>query len=407
MEFVAKGAKSHTARRQFSQTQREEGDTSASPPPGKRPWCIIAGWGNTESLMSQGYGKSHATLRVWFWRAERFFHTRMRELRAIVKALVSTKHPFLVHIIPIRRCNLACTYCNEFDDFSPPVDLQEMKKRLDILADMGTSIITISGGEPLLHPELDEIIRHIRKRGMIAGMITNGFLLTKERIEQLNRAGLEHLQISIDNTRPDEVSKKSLKTLDQKIELLAKHAYFQVNINSVLGSGVKDPEDALKIAHRAVDLGLTSTVGIIHDHDGQLKPLGPREVEIFEEIMSLSKRSFSRFNDFQHNVARGKEHNWRCRSGSRYLYICEDGLVHWCSQQRGYPGIPLAQYTPEMRQREFLTSKYCAPLCTVSCVQQVGMLDNWRAPQNLKPVPIAAPAPQPELVQIAQARSDS
>ena len=407
MEFVAKGAKSHTARRQFSQTQREEGYTSASPPPGKRPWCIIAGWGNTESLMSQGYGKSHATLRVWFWRAERFFHTRMRELRAIVKALVSTKHPFLVHIIPIRRCNLACTYCNEFDDFSPPVDLQEMKKRLDILADMGTSIITISGGEPLLHPELDEIIRHIRKRGMIAGMITNGFLLTKERIEQLNRAGLEHLQISIDNTRPDEVSKKSLKTLDQKIELLAKHAYFQVNINSVLGSGVKDPEDALKIAHRAVDLGLTSTVGIIHDHDGQLKPLGPREVEIFEEIMSLSKRSFSRFNDFQHNVARGKEHNWRCRSGSRYLYICEDGLVHWCSQQRGYPGIPLAQYTPEMRQREFLTSKYCAPLCTVSCVQQVGMLDNWRAPQNLKPVPIAAPAPQPELVQIAQARSDS
>ena len=407
MEFVAKGAKSHTARRQFSQTQREEGYTSASPPPGKRPWCIIAGWGNTESLMSQGYGKSHAMLRVWFWRAERFFHTRMRELRAIVKALVSTKHPFLVHIIPIRRCNLACTYCNEFDDFSPPVDLQEMKKRLDILADMGTSIITISGGEPLLHPELDEIIRHIRKRGMIAGMITNGFLLTKERIEQLNRAGLEHLQISIDNTRPDEVSKKSLKTLDQKIELLAKHAYFQVNINSVLGSGVKDPEDALKIAHRAVDLGLTSTVGIIHDHDGQLKPLGPREVEIFEEIMSLSKRSFSRFNDFQHNVARGKEHNWRCRSGSRYLYICEDGLVHWCSQQRGYPGIPLAQYTPEMRQREFLTSKYCAPLCTVSCVQQVGMLDNWRAAQNLKPVPIAAPAPQPELVQIAQARSDS
>ena len=365
------------------------------------------GLGAGQKFMGQGFGKSHASLRVWFWRAERFFHTRARELRGIAKALLSTKHPFLVHIIPIRRCNLACTYCNEFDTYSQPVAVEEMTKRLDILADMGTSIITISGGEPLLHPELDEIIRHIRRRGMIAGMITNGFLLTKERIDQLNRAGLEHLQISIDNTMPDEVSKKSLKTLDQKLMLLAKHAYFQVNINSVLGSGVKDPEDALKIAHRAVDLGLTSTVGIIHDHDGQLKPLGPREIEIFEEIMSLSKRSFSRFNDFQHDVARGKEHNWRCRSGSRYLYICEDGLVHWCSQQRGYPGIPLAQYTPEMRHREFFTSKYCAPKCTVSCVQQVGMLDNWRAPQNLKPIPMAAPAPQPQLVQIGQARSDS
>jgi len=344
---------------------------------------------------------------VWFWRGLRFVHTRTKEVRAILKALVSTEQPFLVHIIPIRRCNLACTYCNEFDDFSAPVPMGEMKKRLDILADMGTSIITISGGEPLLHPELDEVIRHIRRRGMIAGMITNGFLLTQERIEELNEAGLEHLQISIDNTKPDEVSKKSLKTLDQKLELLARGAYFQVNINSVLGSGVKDPEDALSIARRAVDLGLTSTVGIIHDHNGQLKPLGPREIEIFEEIMTLSKRSFSRFNSFQHDVARGKAHRWRCRSGARYLYVCEDGLVHWCSQQRGYPGIPLEQYTPEMRRRQFYTEKYCAPLCTVSCVQQVGMLDNWRAPQTLKPMPVTPPAAQPELVQIGPARGDS
>jgi len=331
----------------------------------------------------------------------RFVRTRARELKMIGKALASTKHPILVHIIPMRRCNLACGYCNEYDDFSKPVPLEEMKKRLDILADMGTSIITISGGEPLMHPDLDEIIRHIRRRGMIAGMITNGFWLDVKWIERLNEAGLEHLQISIDNVTPDEVSMKSLKTLDSlkssKLELLAKHAVFQVNINSVLGSGVKNPEDALTIAHRAVELGFTSTVGIIHDHNGQLKPLGPRELEIFEEIMTLGKRSFSRFNDFQHNVARAKEHTWRCRSGSRYLYICEDGLVHWCSQQRGYPGIPLAQYTPEMRHREYSTEKFCGPKCTVSCVQQVGILDNWRDPQTLKPKPMAPASP---LVQI-------
>ncbi|MBZ5702816.1 MAG: radical SAM protein, partial [Acidobacteriia bacterium] len=208
----------------------------------------------------------------------------------------------------------------------------------------------------------------------------------------------------IDNTTPDEVSKKSLKTLDQKLALLGRHAYFQVNINSVLGSGVKDPEDALRIAHRAVELGLTSTVGIIHDHNGQLKPLGPREIEIFEEIMALGKRSFSRFNGFQHRVARGKEHDWRCRAGSRYLYVCEDGLVHWCSQQRGYPGIPLAQYTAEMRRREYQTEKSCAPQCTVSCVQQVGILDNWRAPQKLKPQPAADPA-APGLVNISPSSS--
>jgi MoaA/NifB/PqqE/SkfB family radical SAM enzyme len=346
-----------------------------------------------------------ATVRIR--RSLRFVRTRLRELRMIGKALVSTKHPILVHIIPNRRCNLACTYCNEFDDFSKPVPLEEMKSRLDILAGMGTSIITISGGEPLMHPEIDQVIRHIRRHGMIAGMITNGFLLDAKSIDKLNAAGLEHLQISIDNAVPDEVSLKSLKTLDTRLEWLAQYAVFQVNINSVLGSGVKNPEDALKIAHRAVELGFTSTVGIIHDHNGQLKPLGLRETEIFEEIMTLGKRSFSRFNEFQHNVARGREHNWRCRSGSRYLYICEDGLVHWCSQQRGYPGIPLAQYTPEMRRHEYFTEKFCAARCTVSCVQQVGILDNWRDPQTRKPKSMAPPPVPAQLVQIGTVRSDS
>jgi len=328
----------------------------------------------------------------------RFVRTRLRELRMIVWGLLSTRHPLLVHIIPIRRCNLACTYCNEFDDFSKPVPLDEMKHRLDHLADLGTAVITISGGEPLLHPELDDVIAHIRRRGMIAGLITNGYLLTAERIHGLNEAGLEHLQISIDNAQPDEVSKKSLKVLDQKLKLLADHAIFQVNINSVLGCGVANSEDALAVANCALGLGFTSTVGIIHDGHGQLRPLGTREHELFEQIMSLGKRSFSRFNTFQHNIAEGKPNNWRCRSGSRYLYICEDGLVHWCSQQRGKPGVPLATYTKEDIRREYFTRKPCAPRCTVSCVQQIAVIDNWRGAQTLKPQ--AAPPPPRELVQI-------
>jgi hypothetical protein len=173
---------------------------------------------------------------------------------------------------------------------------------------------------------------------------------------------------------------------------------FHVNINSVLGSGVKNPEDALKVAHRALELGFTSTVGILHDGNGQLQPLGTREREIFEEIMSLGKASFTRVNGFQHNIAAGRENEWRCRAGSRYLYICEDGLVHYCSQQRGYPGIPLADYTAEQRQREFLTKKGCAPRCTVSCVHQISVVDRWRAPQRFDG---GSPATSGSLVELS------
>src|SRR5437762_13548297 len=104
-------------------------------------------------------------------------------------------------------------------------------------------------------------------------MITNGYLLTAERIHGLNKAGLDHLHISIDNVKPDDISKKSLKVLDKKLQLLARYADFHVNINSVVGGGVHNPQDALVVGRRAIELGFTSTIGIIHDGDGQLKPL--------------------------------------------------------------------------------------------------------------------------------------
>ncbi|HEY7392001.1 MAG TPA: radical SAM protein [Bryobacteraceae bacterium] len=319
---------------------------------------------------------------------------RLRELRMIVKGLLSTRHPILAHIIPIRRCNLSCKYCNEYDNHSKPVPTETMFERINRLADLGTTIITISGGEPLLHPELDLLIRQIRRRGMIAGMITNGYLLTAERIRQLNRAGLEHLQISIDNVMPDDVSKKSLKVLDKKLQLLAEHAEFHVNINSVVGGGVHNPADALTVSRRALELGFTSTVGIIHDHYGQLQPLGEREREVYLAMRAMEKRSYAQVNGFQDNIAQGVENRWRCRAGARYLYICEDGLVHYCSQQRGYPAKPLAEYTLEDIRREYRTAKECAPRCTVACVHQVAYIDNWRDRQILQ-----QPAPQ-GLVQL-------
>lgn len=307
---------------------------------------------------------------------------KVRELALVGRALLFTDHPVMAQIIPSRFCNLSCDYCNEYDKVSAPVPLEEMYRRIDHLGKLGTSIITLSGGEPLTHPEVYAIIRRIRKNGAIAGMITNGYLLNEERIEQLNRAGLDHMQISIDNIQPDDVSKKSLKVLDKKLEMLSRWATFHVNINSVVGGGIKDPNDALVIGHRAIELGFTSTIGIIHDGSGQLKPLKGEEARIYWEMRKLKKTNYSRFNDFQAAIAKGLPNKWRCRAGSRYLYICENGLVHYCSQQRGFPGVPLTDYTREDVKREYITAKSCSPNCTISCVHQISHIDHWRSPQT-------------------------
>src|SRR5271168_262097 len=321
------------------------------------------------------------------------------EVATVAHALASTDHVVMAQIVPMRFCNLSCAYCNEYDKVSEPVPVDEMLRRIDHLARLGTSIITISGGEPLTHPDLDQVIARIRHHGRIAGMITNGYFLMPDRIERLNKAGLDHMQISIDNVQPDEISKKSLKVLDKKLEFLAEYADFHVNINSVVGGGIKNPQDALTIGNRALELGFTSTIGIIHDGDGQLKPLQDEERRVWSEMRGFKKKNCSRFNHFQEAIANGEPNDWRCRAGSRYLYICENGLVHYCSQQRGFPGVPLAEYTHEDLKREFLTEKTCAPNCTISCVHQISYIDHWRAPQTRQVSP-GADASVPELVNI-------
>ena len=314
---------------------------------------------------------------------------KARSLREFGRGLVDTSHPLLVQIIPIRRCNIDCGYCNEYDKVSPPVPTDTMRARIDTLAALRTSVVAFSGGEPMLHPELDALIGHIRSRGMMAGLITNGYFLVPKRIQELNEAGLDFLQISIDNIEPDEVSKKSLRVLDKKLQDLKAYAAFDVNINSVLGGGIKNPEDARVINARARELGFSTSIGIIHDGAGRLKPLGPVERKVFDEVSAtingpwqVLKNIYSGITSFQDNLADGRPNTWRCRAGARYLYVCEEGLVHYCSQQRGYPGVPLDTYTVDDIRREFATPKSCAPYCTVGCVHRVSTMDFWRSPQE-------------------------
>ena len=323
---------------------------------------------------------------------------KARSAREFIRGLVDTAHPLLVQIIPIRRCNIDCGYCNEYDKVSPPVPTTELIRRIDKLAELGTSVVAFSGGEPMLHPDLDELIGRIRRRGMMAGLITNGYFLVPKRIQALNRAGLDFLQISIDNLEPDEVSKKSLRLLDRKLQHLKEHATFDVNINSVLGGGIRNPEDARTINNRARQLGFSTSVGIIHDGAGRLKPLGAAERAVYNDVSAaisgpwqVFKNLYSGIRSFQDNLADGHPNAWRCRAGARYLYVCEDGLVHYCSQQRGNPAVPLESYTIDDIRREFATPKSCAPYCTVGCVHRVSTMDFWRSPQHHQ-----SPVPSPQ-----------
>ena len=305
--------------------------------------------------------------------------------RFLGRALGSRYNPLLAQVVVTRRCNLACGYCNEYDDFSPPVASSDLLAWIDHLASLNTASLTFTGGEPLLHPELDRFVRAARGHGMIVTMITNGFRLTRDWVDRLNAAGLQGMQISIDNLKPDDVSMKSLISVERKLALLSEHAQFKVNVNSVLGVSGERTQDVVTVAETAARYGLQHSVGVLHDHSGMLKPLSPEQMRAYAQVTKISPSVVHSLNYwlFQKNLMHGQPNDWKCRAGARYLYVAEDGKVHWCSQQRGYPGIPLLEYTRDDIRREFHTEKSCSSTCTLSCVHQMSMFDRHRGAQTM------------------------
>jgi hypothetical protein len=138
------------------------------------------------------------------------------------------------------------------------------------------------------------------------------------------------------------------------------------------------------VAEAAKAMGFSHTVGVLHDDQGVLAPLSASQRAVYDALMSKGSLAHKvNYWMFQRNLMAAKPNAWRCRAGARYLYICEDGLVHYCSQQRGTPGTPLLSYGRADIAREYDTPKSCAPYCTVSCVHQSSFLDAWRSPQRL------------------------
>jgi MoaA/NifB/PqqE/SkfB family radical SAM enzyme len=285
--------------------------------------------------------------------------------------------PFLAQMVVIRRCNLSCGYCSEFDKTSDPVPFEVLEKRLEKLKELGTFGMSLTGGEPTLHPDLPRLIRKCRElRFLRTGMISNGFFLRREMIENLNDAGLQEMQISIDGVRRNETTEKVLDNLRKRLVVLREHARFRVTVSGVIGAA--PPHEAEEVIAFARELGFTPRVLLVHDRNGQLK-LKPEEVKAFQRIVNTLPKSWMDFSSYRKRLVRDGVAGFKCRAGSRYLYVDEFGNVNWCSQTRGIWSKPLTNYSREDLREQFHTHKPCHETCTLGCARSASQLDNWRA----------------------------
>lgn len=288
---------------------------------------------------------------------------------------------WLTQLVVTRRCNLSCGYCNEYDKSSQPVPLDIMKRVVDKLVELGTITLEVTGGEPLLNPDLMPLLRYARDRGIPRRrIITNGFLLTRDAIQELNSAGLYQLSLSVDGVDANETTEKVLNQLRKRLALLKAHARFRVQLGAVLGS--TNSAEARAVVDYAQANGFLTNLNILHDDEGQLK-LPPETLSAYRSLINqIHGPRYDVRGDYRWKLANGMDADFHCRSGSRYLYIDEFQRAAWCSQTRTQETFKsIFDYTWDDLETQFHAKKPCSARCTIGCSRRVARLDEWRGQQ--------------------------
>ncbi len=104
------------------------------------------------------------------------------------------------------KCNLKCSHCyiNSVERGLPEeLSTEEAKELIDQIASVSKPLLIISGGEPLLRPDLFAIIQYAKSKGLKVGIGSNGTLINKEKAKKLREAGVDTVSISLDSIHPE------------------------------------------------------------------------------------------------------------------------------------------------------------------------------------------------------------
>jgi len=127
------------------------------------------------------------------------------------------KHPVLCNYYITYRCNATCSFCDIWEKPSPYITIQNFRENLRDLKKLGVKVIDFTGGEPLLHRELDVLLAEAKKAGMITTVTTNCLLYPKYA-ERLKRK-IDMLHFSLDSPDEEEHNQsRGVKCFDKVLE---------------------------------------------------------------------------------------------------------------------------------------------------------------------------------------------
>lgn len=250
------------------------------------------------------------------------------------------------------RCNSRCSYCDSWKTISrEQPTVEEVRKLSAASKKLGAQLFTLSGGEPLLRMDLEEIIAAVAGQGLWVIMITNGILLTPKRVNSLVNAGVKMITLSLD-TFEAEIYQKirgvsysfAEKALETLVDAKQKYHGLRINLNCVISRYNIDHLEsfAKQFFTRFPGMGTITfqSYDRIWNGNKELLPLPEQKpvlMEALQSLIALKKAGFPINNSedylasipdfFYQRSAVGKQ---ACGSGFTSICVASDLSLHPC-----------------------------------------------------------------------------
>jgi pyrroloquinoline quinone biosynthesis protein E len=250
------------------------------------------------------------------------------------------------------RCPLRCSYC------SNPVDWAKRKNELDTetwkrvfreVEDLGVVGVNLTGGEPILRKDLEELIAEARRLDLYTNLITSGIPLSRERLAGFRAAGLDNVQVSVQDVSAKESDRiAGLKSFEKKLEVCAwvKDLGMPLTLNVVLHrdnlgqvAGIVALAERLK-ADR-LELANTQYLGWALVNRRALLPTREQLEAARKVAAAARKRLLGKMEvlfvtpDYYTDYPKSCMDGW----GRRFIVVSPDGLALPCHAAHTLPGL--------------------------------------------------------------------
>lgn len=282
-------------------------------------------------------------LRTWKTWGKPYFKSRWHsgELR-----------PIIPYLFTEWKCNLDCHYCWSYDNSVKGMTEDVAKRSIDWLHSIGSRVLALMGGEPLLRPKLiHKVVDYSAKKNIYVYLPTNGRLLKPDLIDKLGDAGLAAVNLAVDSVKERKSLPKAMDPIRPYFDYLVKrHRYYgysiMLNIN-ICRNNMDDVKELTEIAHDsgvATDYHINETPMMEQSHfkhlDENSTYLTPEDWPKVDALLDYlnDKRvneKYKMVNPIQHmedmkKLMRGEVPPWQCRAGQNSLIIRTDGSLAPC-----------------------------------------------------------------------------